>query len=224
MKITLDQFMADRGITDYLEDGCVNLVTWRDQKPKILFYLKEAYGYKGCGKVPLDEDGWCDSIEKRNRTNINILTLAAAYFESKAKGRLSEDEIEAIYRDNDLLKATVVRVAYLNIKKHPGESTSNDTEIRRESRANAPLLRQQIEDLSPNIIIAGGNVCWDSLTQDIGLFPHADCPSAQPGLVVVGDIKIVWAKHPARGGRPWIKAVYKCLIESDFVVPTHQPE
>lgn len=138
------------------------------------------------------------------------------YFESIAKCRvLPEVEIKAITQNKDVLTATVKRVAFLNIKKHPGKSTSDNKVIRRESVANAPLLKQQIEDLAPNIIIAGGDVCWDSLTQDIGLFPHVDCPPTKPGFVVVGGVKLVWANHPAdrRGG--WIKRVYDCLIESN---------
>lgn len=48
MNITLDQFMADRGITKYSEEGCFDAPTWQAQESKILFYLKEAYGYPEC--------------------------------------------------------------------------------------------------------------------------------------------------------------------------------
>ena len=109
-------------------------------------------------------------------TIVRTTTVAAAYFESRALGRsISEKEVYAIARDKDKLRTTLSRLAFLNIKKHSGNAAkSTDREIRAESVANAPLLRQQIEAHSQNIIIAGGNVCWNSLRFDIGLFPNID--------------------------------------------------
>ena len=206
--------MAARGKTEYLEDGCVDAATWSAQQVKILFYLKEGYGFQGCGVVERGRIYEC--IKARIPTIIRTVTLAAAYYESKVKGRtLADTEIDAIDRNNDVLTATLSRLAFLNIKKHSGNSRSNGKEIRAESVANAPLLKQQVEGLSPNIIVAGGDVCWDSLTMDIGLFANARRCS-KPGLVQSGGVRLVRANHPSvYGRRGWIRKVLSCILESE---------
>ncbi|MBL4700922.1 MAG: hypothetical protein JKX85_06665, partial [Phycisphaeraceae bacterium] len=87
-------------------------------------------------------------------------------------------------------------IAVINIKKHSGESISNDSEIRKESRANASVLKTQIQDLDPDIIVAGSTVCWHSLTLDVGLFEKAkECPKMHAENC--GGTILYHANHPS---------------------------
>ncbi|HEV7925377.1 MAG TPA: hypothetical protein VGR14_08485 [Verrucomicrobiae bacterium] len=197
-----ERHLQERGLTEYIIDGSINPIKWAESKVRILFLLKETYGYQGCGIIKIEDCAYSWLEEARIKTYVKMVTLAAAIELGLKRGvPLPPVEINSLSGNHELLHGVLGRMAVVDIKKHSGESTSNDREIREESHKNASLLHAQIEELSPTILIAGGNVCWHSLTEDIGLFgPVSGC--AKFDAVVCKNTVLCYSNHPAarRGG------------------------
>ncbi len=163
-----ESHLQSRGLTQYTIDGAIDPVEWRRQSLRMLFYLKENYGYQDEGIMRIGDyaSKW---LKDGNRTYVQIVTLTEAVFQAVGRGSLLSPEETAALSGTADLQATLRKIAVVNIKKHSGESTSNDTEIRNESYANASLLRDQVAELAPTVIVAGSTVCWHSLVCDVGL-------------------------------------------------------
>lgn len=202
--LNFDQLHADhfeaRGIDQYAVDGAMNSEKWHSAPLRIAFLLKENYGYQGCDVIWTADEahGW---IDKGIPTYIKLLTLSAAIFSGmREKRMLSDEEVLEISKDRELLHETLEYVATINIKKHSGLSESNDGEIRDESRKNAALLTEQIKRLEPQLVIAGGEVCWHSLRDDQSHFSEpVDCP--KHGVIEVGGTFWCRTYHPGSYGR-----------------------
>lgn len=192
---TYESHLQSRGLTQYTIDGAIDPVEWQCQATRILFYLKENYGYQNEGIMRIGDyaPGW---LADRNKTYVKIVTLAETAFQAVQRGSLlSRGEIDTLSTTADL-QAALRKIAVVNIKKHSGESTSDDSEIREESYANAKLLREQIAALSPTVIVAGGTVCWHSLVYDTGLSKEShDNPKGT--ATVANGVVLCHAYHPS---------------------------
>jgi len=145
-----ESHLQSRGLTQYTIDGAIDPATWRSQSLRILFYLKENYGYQDEGIMRIGDyaSKW---LKDGNKTYVKIVPLAEAVFQAVRRGSLlSREEIAALPGTADL-QATLRKIAVVNIKKHSGESKSNDTEIREESYVNAALLRDQMAELASTV-------------------------------------------------------------------------
>jgi hypothetical protein len=173
-------YMRQRGLEQFTLDGAINPEAWRCSSTRIMFYLKENYGYKQYREMDIQKyaEGW---LKAKNKTYVKSVLLASALHHGIQKGEpLSQKEFDSMPLNDDLMQETLRKCAIVNVKKNSGNSSSNDREIRIESRKNAALLVRQITDLDPSIIIAGSTVCWHSLVIDLGLFEEAkDCPRTQ---------------------------------------------
>ena len=192
---TYESHLQSRGLMQYTIDGAIDHVEWHRQTTRILFYLKENYGYQDHGimRIGVYAPGW---LADRNRTYVKIVTLAEAVFQAVQRSSLlNREEIEKLSTTIDL-QAALRKIAVVNIKKHSGKSQSNDTEIRNESHANATLLRDQIAGLAPTVIVAGGTVCWHSLVCDVGLDKELqDTPKVTATLA--NGVVLCHCNHPA---------------------------
>ena len=165
------EHFKNRNINEYTIDGTINSQCWEQSSPKILFVLKENYGYQGCGIVNTKDlaHGWLDAHIK---TYKKIILLSSFIFASHNLNRvLNSEETNSISNDFDLLHSTLDKISVINIKKHSGASRSKDNQIRKESGLNKDILKLQINNLKPDIIIAGSTVCWNSLIFDLNIFP-----------------------------------------------------
>jgi hypothetical protein len=154
-------------------DGAACWSRWRDAKVRILFYYKETYGYQGAGVEYFGAEfvGWTGN---RIRTTCKQAAFAWAVLRQINDGEIvDEGRIWCAFRDSQILKEAAQGVALVNINKFSGTPRSDDKKIRELSRHYAVLLRKQIELLDPHIIVCGGQVAWDSLVQDTGLFPES---------------------------------------------------
>jgi uracil-DNA glycosylase len=111
----------------------------------------------------------------------------------------------------------------VDIKKHSGNSNSDDREIREESHQNAPILNAQIRGLHPTVIVAGGNVCWHSLIYDLGLFTVApECPKFQ--AVLCNSMVLCYANHPAaRRGAFSVHALHNAVLGASIRITQPHP-
>ena len=184
---------TERGFTEYSVDGIVDYEAWSNVPLKVLYLLKENWGYQGCGVFSMAEEipKWiADGVPTYKRIAIMselIFSRMSADFDT------TPDQLKD---DSERLIKAIKQVAVINIKKVSGTSTSNDAAIRRESRKNAELLRMQIENIKPDVIIAGGSVCWDSLILDVGLFNSGQKTECWDGFADSG-IVLFRSKHPS---------------------------
>ena len=212
---TYEKHLQDRGLDQYTLDGAINPEKWAASKLKVLFLLKENYGYQECGIVRISDlaHGWLDDGIP---TYLKSVPLAASIEIALQRNRpLSQDEINSVANNIELLHATLDKMAVVNIKKHSGNSKSNDAEIRDESRMNASLLKAQICELAPTIIVAGGTVCWHSLIFDIGLFDSAqECQKFE--AVICGNTVLCHSNHPAAwvGGGFDIETIHHAIFSA----------
>jgi hypothetical protein len=191
-----EKHLQQRGLKHYTIDGAINPAKWAESEVKVLFLLKENYGYEGCG-VQHVRDIAIDSLAENNRTYTKCTSLVAAIEIGLQRGcPLSPDEINALSKDQELLSQTLEKIAVVNIKKHSGTTRSDKMEIYEESGRNKPLLESQILELAPTVIVAGGEVCWHCLIYNLELFKDApDCPKFH--AVVCRNTVLCYANHPA---------------------------
>ena len=191
-----EKHLQQRGLKEYTLDGAINPAKWAASTVRVLFYLKENYGYQECGIINIIDHAhkWLDD---RIPTYVKSVPLAAAIEIGLQRNLpLSQDEIDSISTNYELLHATLDKMAVVNIKKHSGKSISDGVEIREESHMNSSLLRAQIKELSPTVIVAGGAVCWDSLIDDIGLFHNIPACEKFEAVVCDGTV-LCYSNHPA---------------------------
>ena len=204
-----------RHLSEYSIDGAINQEIWKNVFPKLLFILKENWGYQGCGIFNTSKHAhkWLDATNTKTYKKITILSACVHNAVNKRKP-LTESEICEIGNHSNLLHETLDKIAVINIKKHSGNSISNDREIRQESLENSDLLRRQILELKPSVIIAGSNVCWDSLVLDLKLFRDKPvCPKHQ--AVQHEGYTLCFTNHPSAwsgGGFP-ILSLHKEILD-----------
>ena len=212
---TYEKHLQERGLEEYPFNGAINPEKWAASKVRVLFLLKENYGYQECGIIRISDlaHGWLDADIP---TYLKSVPLAAAIEIALQRNRpLSQDEINSVASDSELLHATLDRMAVVNIKKHSGHSKSNDSEIRDESRMNSSLLKAQISELAPTIIVAGGTVCWHSLIYDIGLFDAVqEFPKFE--AVICGNTVLCHSNHPSAwsGGGFDIETIHHAIFSA----------
>jgi hypothetical protein len=197
-----DEYAARSGLKEeYSRDGAVNPDIWARSSCKVLFFLKENYGYQGCGIIDIKDKAhkW---LSDGNKTYKKCAALAAAIHLGIEHGRiLSENEVHSVANDRVALINALDRTAVVNIKKSSGKSTSDDRAIRAEAARNSQWLNEQIQCLSPTVIIAGGTVCWHGLTRNLRLFNLTqDC--SKNSAIRIDGIVLCHSNHPAawRGG------------------------
>ena len=127
----------------------------------------------------------------------------------------SQEEINAVANEKEMLYATLDKMAVVNIKKHSGLSRSHDPEIRAEAHRNAPLLKAQIGELAPTIIVAGGTVCWHGLIYDIGLFDTVPVCSKFEA-VVCNNTVLCHSNHPSAwsGGGFHVEPIHRAIFSA----------
>ena len=133
----------------FIADGAVDIDTWRDQKIKILFLMKEAYGNNDSLTNCL-----LRAIEKRTFGNAstfpNLIRWLNAIKKSNQGDRVDYD------KDKDVVATDILRISVVNLKKSNGKSISDDKDLMKYVESDWDLLEQQIISLNPDFIICCG--------------------------------------------------------------------
>lgn len=93
----------------------------------------------------------------------------------------------------------LAQIAVINVKKSAGGATARWSELRNHFAVNEPMLKEQVRELNPDVVI-GGNILWlcrDWLAPWLPRFGHRDEPF--PARLVGGAIW-VHAYHPSHRG------------------------
>jgi len=155
---------------EYSRDGAINPSKWASSNPRIIFMLKQTAGYsessaKGWSIVDeIERDGGWLSPGKKAITYKKLASLSWLLSESMKRGApLSEQESKKLGKSRNDLIAAISNSAIVNICKHSGSVTSNNKYILDQGKKNSTIIRQQIEELSPGVIVAGSDVVWNAL-------------------------------------------------------------
>lgn len=171
---------------EFIEDGIIDFPRWQKAKRKVMFLLKEAYGGAGdlCQIIRDDWKGpkykvwwsasyWLYAINKVQSCHIPVFPK---------KGEEVEECVEM------LLSSAIV-----NLKKSDGKSYSKPDELKEYTLEDLSLLREQIELISPDLIVVGNTFEYLEI-----LFPDSIKPVGASGLVwQEKDKKIINYWHPA---------------------------
>lgn len=128
----------------FIEDGVFDTKAWKDANPKILFLAKEAYsnGDEFILRDLIDEYGpfqnwfrvayWTKAIE-----------MVWEYKSIPTFERIDDKEIKEILK----------RIAFVNIKKSGGLSSSNNKDLQKYVNSDRKYLKSQINYYQPDVII-----------------------------------------------------------------------
>lgn len=129
-------------------------------------------------------------------------------------GVASYSELPWITDKADMYESAIRRIAYCNVGKMPGETSTSDAHLADFYRDWKDILFKQIDLYAPDVIIVCGTATLQCMNQDLGLDLSKPRQMVRRGGSVV-DIhswrgkRIVWAPHPAARIKPeeWVNAV-----------------
>lgn len=163
-----------------IKDGIVNDNYYEASQPKILWVLKEAWE-----KLKDDQigGGWSVTQDLLNNPDFefkNNGTYPAMAYASHAirNGYADYSTIPKLSESVDVQKS-LKSLAYINLKKIPGGTRSEQEDIRNYAITYQDLLIQQICEIKPDVIIYGNT--YDFIQSPQAL-PTNPLPSHKPGV------------------------------------------
>jgi hypothetical protein len=179
-----------------IRDGVINIDKYLNARYKILWILKEPYDNIVEGK----SGGWSVTDGLNNKKSHKDFKGERATFIPMIyisygilNGFISMKDIPNI-KDEEVFQ-TLKSIAYINIKKLPGTSTSDSKIIASAYKNNKELLKRQIDTYNPDIIIGGGTLNY--FLQDIDLKDEHRLQSAQDKYYVKDGKLYIKNHHPA---------------------------
>ena len=133
-------------------DGIINVASYNLSNHKILWILKEPYGedafkysdyingFEFGKSFPTSRAMW----EKITYVNYGILNNYQLWADFKT-----------LYKDENVFRA-LHNCALINLKKNPGKTKSNHSEIRNAYQRYKDRIHEQLKFINPDIIICGG--------------------------------------------------------------------
>lgn len=139
-----DKWMAMHKFDVFCKDGIVDEKAYSEAEIKVLFILKDMHlkydieKYKELGYVDMrmlvpSEGGMWNAVE----------SWAEAFFDSKEEA--------------------LTKIAFLNLKKEYGKETVSDCCIMHCSKRDKELIKEEIEIISPDVIIACSHIVYECL-------------------------------------------------------------
>ena len=190
---------------DFISDGIVNPKTWFQlNNEKILFLLKEAYSATKpvewnlsnwlCGEKCMENCGNCNNCWPSGKTYNHVAEAAYMILNPNLGfdnwlGVKTRRSIDYKNKRRDILK----EIAVVNIKKYDCKPSSNAEEIKDHIGKHKELLKKQIENINPTVIICGGTYKYLK-----GLYNLEELDNEFNGGTMLGDIKAIAAYHPSK--------------------------
>ena len=167
----------------FVSDGIIDESRWRSAPRRVLFLLKEAYDSR---PQPIGFD-----LRQfiRDRRNQGGMTWARVGQWSSLLHR-AEPGFTPEFPNAEDSRTAPLSVAVVNIKKSGGSTRSTRDDIFRYAATDAELLRRQIAQIKPDVIIAGGT--WEAASV---LFPEREKISSRFHRMDIAPCVNFW--HPA---------------------------
>jgi len=134
----------------FVRDGIINEQLFNDTTPKILFI----------GKEPNNPEGTIGDF--REEWNLGVSYTFARRIAEWSYGIINGfPKFDLISEKPGSLEKSLKRIAFMNIKKSGGKGNSEYNTMMDHAKRNADLINDQIEIISPDIIITGTS--WEEL-------------------------------------------------------------
>lgn len=138
----------------FIKDGIINEELYLSSNPKILWVLKEPYE-----DVPgKPGQGWSlvkDLLKDGHHTNKGTYAIMSYISYAVFNGYIPSKNIEYI-SDNPEIGNAIKKTAYINVKKFPGGTATDNNVISKYYQLFNKQLLLQIEIINPDVIIFGG--------------------------------------------------------------------
>lgn len=174
-------------------DGVIDSEKYFNAKPRIMWVLKEADS----------EDSWSyidnfkkiDWLNKCNGLSSIRRVIYTSYGILKADNQAWSD----FPWSNDIeCQSALEEIAFVNIKKTPGGSTSDSNEISAAYQKNRELLKLQIEAYNPEVVIFGNTMNLVDISDFEGLdAAEKEMSKHNNHYYSIGDKLYIHAYHPS---------------------------
>jgi len=145
----------------FIADGIIDEESWARAPRKVLFLLKEAYDTR------LNSDGFdLRTLVKNRRDKIAGPTWWRMGCWAYLLHNVDATHTPCFPPSRSTMRLAVLSSAVVNVKKSDGKKRSDMKEIAQYAEKDRDLLRQQISEIGPDIIVAGGSwaavpIIWD---------------------------------------------------------------
>jgi hypothetical protein len=182
-------------------DGIIDINKYFNCKFKILWILKEPYDEFDENGEPCG-GGWRTADAINPKTTIKDFTGGRPTFEPMIYtiwGILNEfnlwENMDSVEDDPTMIDA-LKSIAYINVKKLPGHTTSPESIIENAYSSSKEILLKQITDYNPDIIIGGSTL--HHFFNDLG-FKREEMVKHESLNYIIKENKIyIDAYHPAQ--------------------------
>ena len=147
----------------FIEDGIVNPSAWIKQKPKVLFFLKEAYTDEPTGydlAAALDKAG---ADFGRSKIWWRIATWTQAIYDSIIPPQ-QYDERTINAKADEIIRS----ISVINIKKSHGQKRSNNADLKKFLADDKVELTEELHIINPDVILCGNTL---ELLKSADIFP-----------------------------------------------------
>lgn len=146
----------------FFEDGIINEQRFNEASSKILFLTKEPNHPSKKDEIEIKYDyriWWSEEKGLYDRFNYRIVEWAYGILNNFPPYDGIWPKVKGKY-DNTNAMSAITSIAFMNIKKSGGKSSSKETEINVYLEKHHDLILEQIEIIEPTIIIQG--LTWES--------------------------------------------------------------
>lgn len=154
-----DEFMASHD-NCIVWDGIINYDEWFKNNLKIMFLLKEAFSKNNETEwniaEAINEDNGIFYVGNQANQAMQNRVAEWAYAVDEGINDNSITKEEALNKHREKPRKSMLKAAWVNIKKIDGIQYSNSTDLTTFVKRNNKLLKEQIGLINPNIILCGG--------------------------------------------------------------------
>ena len=201
-------------------DGVVDAEAYLAAQPKIMWILKEPYDDfdaegmpAGGGWTMFKDFGEGDTLAKAVNRNAALRNVTYASYAIQ-NGIASYAELPWITDKPQEYEKAIRSIAYVNIGKMPGNTTTSDAHLAKLYQDWKDILFEQIDLYDPDVIIVCGTDTLQCMNRDLRLDLSKPKRTAKRGKAVVEihfwrGKRLLWAPHPAARIPPgeWVDAV-----------------
>jgi len=154
----------------FITDGIIDIERWSKSDFKVLFLLKEAYS-----DTPQSDGEW-DLVEYLSQGSSNLkskMWSTVSQWCFGLKKLIETNEVVCFddnHKNNPEYNEAFLSCAVINIKKSSGYKSSDKDDLSKYVISDWDLLAQQIDEISPDIIICGST--WPIIKSQIN---HEKC-------------------------------------------------
>lgn len=176
----------------FIKDGIVNLSAWIKQKPKVLFFLKEAY---------TDEPTGYDLAAALNNAGADfghsqiwwrVVIWTQAIYDSIIPPQ-PYDERTIISKADEIIRS----ISVINIKKSHGQNRSDNADLEKFLADDKAELTEELNIINPDVILCGNTF---ELLKSADFFPGIHKGKAFSDDYIWNDKLIISYWHPSGRG------------------------